>query len=72
MQYKDSIQYVHRQLAVSFLLTKDYKKAIKYFQRFIDDEETSSEYHQKYIKALIMEGNYEAAELWLKKLEKNI
>ena len=69
MRYEDSVKYVHRQLAVSFLLTRDYKKAIEYFQRFIDAEETSSDYHQKYIMALIMDGKYEEAELWLKKVE---
>ncbi len=72
MRYEDSIKQAHRQLAVSFLLTRDYKKAIAHFQVFIDDEATPSEYHHKYIKALIMDGRYEEAELWSKKVKTRI
>ncbi|WP_282163295.1 hypothetical protein [Ulvibacterium marinum] len=67
MKHRDSLKFAYRQLAVSFLLTGDNKKAIAYFQLFIDDEETHSEYHQKYIKALIKDGRHEEAELWSKK-----
>lgn len=67
MKHQDSLKFAYRQLAVSFLLTGDNKKAIAYFQLFIDDEETHSEYHEKYIKALIKDGRHEEAELWSKK-----
>jgi|GEM_PF-4656796 len=69
MNQEDPIKQAYRHLAVSFLLTGEYKKAIVYFQHFIHDENIPSEYHKKYINALFLDGRYEEADLWIKKVK---
>jgi outer membrane protein OmpA-like peptidoglycan-associated protein/tetratricopeptide (TPR) repeat protein len=66
----DNTFHALQRLAESYLLLRDFEKSIPYFERFIDSDQTPSNYFFKYGMALKSVGKEKEALNWLKRYKK--
>jgi len=66
----DNAVHALQRLAESHLLLRDFEKSLPYFERFIDNKETPSNYFFKYGMALKSVGKEKEALHWLKRYKK--
>ena len=67
---EDNSFHALQRLAESYLLLRDFEKSIPYFERFIDSDQTPSNYFFKYGMALKSVGKEKEALSWLKRYKK--
>lgn len=67
---EDNSSHALQRLAESYLLLRDFEKSIPYFERFINNAETPSNYYFKYGMALQSVGKEKEALAWLKRYKK--
>lgn len=65
-----NVPHASKRLAECYLLLRDFEKSIPYFEQFINEEDTPTNYYFKYAMALKSAGQREMAETWLKKYKK--
>lgn len=66
----DNSFHALQRLSESYLLLRDFEKSIPYFERFIENQETPSNYYFKYGMALKSVGKEKEALYWLKRYKK--
>lgn len=66
----DNAVHALQRLAESHLLLRDFEKSIPYFERFIENQETPSNFFFKYGMALKSVGKEKEALYWLKRYKK--
>lgn len=66
----DNTSHALERLAESYLLLRDFEKSIPYFERFIESDNTPSNYYFKYGMALKSIGKEKEALYWLKRYKK--
>ena len=67
---EDNSFHALQRLAESYLLLRDYEKSIPYFERFISNDQTDTNYYFKYGMALKSIGKEKEALNWLKRYKK--
>ncbi|WP_350287939.1 OmpA family protein [uncultured Croceitalea sp.] len=62
--------HAYQRLAECYLLLRDFEKSLPYFERFINDVDTPTNFYFKYAMALQSSGDEKGAVKWLRKYKK--
>ncbi|MFD2587572.1 OmpA family protein [Croceitalea marina] len=63
--------HAHKQLAESYLLIRDFNKAMPHFEAVINNPDIPTDYYFKYAMALHSDGQIDEASKWLKKYKRH-